>query len=147
MSAELVRLRDALNVVLERQPMLEVWLYVVVKNESNLRDRWGAVKRAKCHRGATRLGVTAALRRGTRPWVSVPHSDLPAGVVVLLTRTYSGRGRAMDSDGVARSLKAVRDGVADALGVDDGDVRVTWVTTQERGEKTWVKVSIFERAP
>jgi hypothetical protein len=82
--------------------------------------------------------VTPALRQLDGVWYAL--GDL----VVLLTRTYSGRGRAMDSDGIARSLKAVRDGVADALGVDDGDPRVTWLTTQERGEKTGVKVSIFE---
>ena len=134
--SDLLRLRDALSVVLERQPMLEVWLPITVKNESNQRDRWGAVKRAKTHRDAARLVVCAALRR----------SPLDAeGLVVLLTRTYSGRGRAMDSDGVARSLKACRDGVADALGIDDGSDSVTWVTTQERGGETGVLVQLFER--
>jgi len=34
--------------------------------------------------------------------------------------------RAMDSDNLARSAKAVRDGIADALGIDDGDPRIDW---------------------
>jgi hypothetical protein len=42
--------------------------------------------------------------------------------------------RELDSDNLAVSLKAVRDGVADALGVDDRDPRVVWLPDWERGE-------------
>lgn len=138
--SDLLRLRDALNVALECQPLLEVWLPITVVNEANRRDHWGAVKRAKAHRGAALLTTRAALGRNwpVGGWRG-------AQLVVLLTRTYSRRGRAMDSDGVARSLKAVRDGVADALGVDDGDPRVSWLTAQTRGNETGVLVQLFER--
>jgi hypothetical protein len=39
----------------------------------------------------------------------------------------------MDSDNSIGSLKSVRDGVADALGIDDGDPRLTWEYRQETG--------------
>jgi hypothetical protein len=52
-------------------------------------------------------------------------------VVVRLTRIGP---RKLDSDNVAGACKATRDGVADWLGVDDGDEsRVRWVYAQERG--------------
>ena len=34
--------------------------------------------------------------------------------------------KAMDSDGVARAAKHVRDGIADGLGVNDGDPLIDW---------------------
>lgn len=34
--------------------------------------------------------------------------------------------RAMDSDGVAAAAKYVRDGIARAIGIDDGDPRLDW---------------------
>jgi len=51
-------------------------------------------------------------------------------VVIRLTRIGP---RKLDSDNVQGSLKAVRDGVADWLGLDDGDERITWLYAQERG--------------
>lgn len=137
----LTQLRDAINVALERQPIVEVWLPVTVRNESNQRDRWGAVKRAKAHRTAAHLTTRAALGRNwpVGGWRG-------AELVVLLTRAYSGRQKRMDDDGATRATKSVRDGVADALGITDADPRVTWVPTQqERGSETGVRVQIFER--
>lgn len=53
-------------------------------------------------------------------------------VTVKLTRVGP---RKLDSDNLAGACKAVRDGVADWLGVDDGDEsRVRWEYAQERGE-------------
>ena len=39
----------------------------------------------------------------------------------------------MDSDNLAISQKGVRDGVADWLGVDDGDQGIQWVYEQRAG--------------
>lgn len=59
---------------------------------------------------------------------------------VKLTR----RGlRAMDSDGLAISFKAIRDGIADRLGINDNDERVTWVYSQERAKGYSVRVEII----
>jgi hypothetical protein len=49
---------------------------------------------------------------------------------ITLTRIAPRR---LDSDNLARSLKAVRDGIADAIGVDDGDPRLEWRYAQEQG--------------
>lgn len=49
----------------------------------------------------------------------------PPAPPVVITLTRYGR-RPMDTDGLSSSLKAVRDGVADWLGIDDGDARLTW---------------------
>ena len=59
-------------------------------------------------------------------------------LVVTLTRIGA---RKLDSDNLARSMKAVRDGIADALGIDDGSDRIEWKYAQEKG-KYAVKVTI-----
>jgi len=58
-------------------------------------------------------------------WNSLP-------LVVTLTRTGP---RQCDDDNLVGGLKHVRDGVADFLGVDDGNTRrVTWKYAQKRGQ-------------
>lgn len=54
--------------------------------------------------------------------------SLPARIT--LTRIAP---RLLDDDNLAYAFKAVRDGVADALGVNDRDPRVSWSYSQERG--------------
>lgn len=53
-------------------------------------------------------------------------SDL-SNVTVTLTRYSAGT---LDDDNLRGSLKAIRDGVADWLGVPDNDPRVTWAYAQ-----------------
>lgn len=43
--------------------------------------------------------------------------------------------RKLDTDNLASSLKACRDGIADALGINDGDDRLTWLYKQEPGRR------------
>lgn len=57
----------------------------------------------------------------------IPHA-LP--VTVTLTRIAP---RALDGDNLQNAFKAIRDGIADRLGVDDRDKRVRWVYDQEKG--------------
>ena len=52
-------------------------------------------------------------------------------ITVTLTRIAP---RKFDGDGVVASCKHVRDGVADALGIDDGDERITWLYAQRKAE-------------
>jgi len=66
-----------------------------------------------------------------------------ASLSVTLTRIAP---RALDGDNLAAGLKAVRDGVADALGVNDADPRVTWAYAQERGKPREYAVRIEIRA-
>lgn len=63
----------------------------------------------------------------------VPHPCAPKGLLVV-TITRIGP-RPLDTDNLAYSAKAVRDGIADAFGIDDGDESaVMWAYSQERGE-------------
>lgn len=59
---------------------------------------------------------------------AVPRPDLP--VVVTLTRYAPSNG--LDDDNLRQSLKAIRDQVAEWLGVDDRDRRVLWEYAQAR---------------
>ena len=49
--------------------------------------------------------------------------------------------RKLDSDNLQGALKAVRDGVADALGLDDGSARYRWEYSQLKGQPS-VSVTI-----
>lgn len=40
--------------------------------------------------------------------------------------------RMLDTDNAARAAKSVRDGIADAVGIDDGDPGLTWRYEQRR---------------
>jgi len=131
-SERLVRLEKALAVMRERAPLLIVEVPVRLWNTSNSRDGWRATaKRAKIVRTFARAAVGSRILRsvlvkGRR----FGTTDLPFPCSVRLV--YIGP-RQLDDDGVASSVKSLRDGVADALGVDDRDPRVVWVPDQERG--------------
>jgi hypothetical protein len=67
---------------------------------------------------------------------------LPA--VILLTRVAPSRG--LDDDSLPASMKAIRDGVADWLGLaDDRDARVRWIYDQRRGAKGEYAVEVTIR--
>lgn len=92
---------------------------------ANLAEHWRTkAKRAKAHRLAGRI-VTLD-RAGS---VRLP---LTKGQMATITLTRIA-ARKLDSDNVASAFKAVRDGVADALGVDDGSPRLEWRYAQEKG--------------
>lgn len=59
----------------------------------------------------------------------LPYEGLAVPVTVQLTRVSP---RSIDSDNLSGSLKAVRDAVAEWLGVDDADDRVTWLPCKQR---------------
>lgn len=89
----------------------------------NMREHWGAkARRAKAHRRAT---------------LAVP--TMPVPCTVTLVRLGKRR---LDGDNLQGALKAVRDGVADRLGVDDADPRVRWEYGQEIAKGYAVRVEI-----
>jgi len=96
-------------------------LPVKLRSTVNLREHWRVrAARAKATRHTAALVVRAHL--GGR---------LPAGVLrVRLTWVHH---RLADTDNLAVAFKAVRDGIADAFGLDDGDRRLVWEYRQERG--------------
>lgn len=64
--------------------------------------------------------------------------------IVTLTRLSSGT---LDSDNLQGSLKAIRDGVADAIGMPDNDPRIEWQYAQEKCKRGdfGVKIEIAGR--
>lgn len=91
-------------------------LPIRVVSEANKREHWRyRHRRAKAARAAT---------------VIVP-SGLPLPCTVQLTRIAP---RQLDDDNLRSAFKALRDGIADRLGVKDNDPRVRWEYAQERGK-------------
>lgn len=95
-----------------------------LRSRLNAREHWG--QRAR----RTRREREAAYM--LTPRVAVP-------CVVRIVRIGKRR---MDGDNLQDSAKAVRDGVAQKLGVDDGDPRVTWEYGQEIGKEYGVRIEI-----
>jgi hypothetical protein len=62
--------------------------------------------------------------------------------LVRLTRVHASRSRGLDDDNLRSALKAVRDGVADALGVDDRDPRLSFHYHQRPGLQFEVEVGV-----
>jgi predicted Fe-S protein YdhL (DUF1289 family) len=91
-----------------------------IESVANKREHWSRrAKRAKDQRELARWSLSIA---GVRP--SPP-------LTIRITRIAP---RNLDSDNLSSGCKALRDGIADWLGVDDGDNRLTWVYAQERGQ-------------
>ncbi len=100
-------------------------------SEANAHEHWrNRQKRAKAQRTSAWAHVRSQL---AYPNVVA----LPA--VVEITRIAP---RALDSDNAVGSAKHIRDGIAEALGLDDRDPRVTWVVHQERGAPRYYGVRI-----
>ncbi len=108
--------------------MIRVTLPLKTISESNSRGHWAK----KAARVASQRFVAAT---AVRPFVNRPHKDgamaLPIEpIAITLTRVAPRR---LDDDNLRGCLKAVRDGVADALEMDDGNERISWRYGQERG--------------
>lgn len=101
-----------------------VWLPLRTVSEMNVRTHWSA--RAKRTRTARR--TAAAL---------CPAASLPC--VVTLTRYSAGT---LDDDNLRSALKAVRDGIADRLGVPDNSPGVRFEYEQAACKRGHYGVSI-----
>ena len=89
-------------------------------SEANGRDHWRKVARRKAlHRAC----AVYQMSRHARPMHGGP-------ITITLTRIA---GRKLDDDNLSSGFKAVRDGVADWLGIDDGHERLTWRYAQRKG--------------
>lgn len=107
---------------------LQVSIPIRVVNGANAREHWSVrARRAKRERQAA--------------YLLTPRFPLPC--VVTLTRVGK---RSMDGDGATIAMKHVRDGIADRLGVDDADPRVTWEYRQRTGDYA-VEVELKEIEP
>ena len=96
---------------------------------ANLREHWAKrAERAKLHRSMAQWHMRVA---------GGPPGMFPLPVTVKLTRCSP---RELDDDNLRSALKNCRDGVADWLGIDDRDPRVSWDYGQERAKKPHVRV-------
>jgi len=103
-------------------------------SEANARQHWSKrAKRAREQRSLALMSLYTGLR--ARGWVGAS--------IGFATVTLHRVGKKMlDSDNLQRSAKAVRDGVADALGVNDADPRVAWKYTQGVGPRYEVRIEV-----
>lgn len=123
--------------MIERQ--IIVVLPVLIVSEPNLRGHWSKrARRAKAQREA----VHWSMHRHQPP--GIDH----APITIRIERC--GRGK-LDDDNLAAGAKAVRDGVADWLDIDDGSQALRWVYEQRVDRKlnphTTVTVTWRENAP
>lgn len=108
--------------------MIEVEMDMKVVSVANVRMHWAVkAKLAKDHRRKAYNALSA---------VAAPPAP-PATIV--LTRVAP---RALDGDNLQSGFKAVRDGVADWLGVDDGHQLLDWQYKQRSGGVKQYKVEI-----
>lgn len=130
--ANLARLRDALALVANSEPIV-VRLPLVTRNESNQHQHW----RLRAARSKAARAWAAAVVRPVFARCGAPRW------VVLLERVAPRQ--LDDGDNLSSSLKAVRDGVADALGIDDRSDAVSWLYTQSKGSprECAVRIHLF----
>ncbi len=94
---------------------------------TNQREHWAKkARRAKNERGWA-YSLTGDIKKLGLP------------LTVRLTRVAPRR---LDDDNLRGALKSIRDGVADRIGVDDGDPRVTWIYMQRTGKSKEYAVEI-----
>lgn len=103
--------------------MISLTLPIRTVSELNTREHWAKRhRRLKAHRHAVALALRARVRE-LPPWTHL---------LVTLTRIAPGT---LDTDNLAGSGKGAQDGIADALGIDDGDPRVSWSYAQEKAPR------------
>ena len=111
--------------------MIEVEMDMKIVSVANMRLHWAAKARlTKIQRQKTRMALAAVAQ-------SYGVEILP--VTVVLTRVAP---RKLDGDNLQSGFKAVRDGVADWLGVDDGSSMIEWQYNQRSGGPKVYKVEI-----
>jgi hypothetical protein len=97
-------------------------------SEANRRGHWSKhSKRTRTQRGIARMALAGPMHL-TR-WHILMNGG---GAIVTMTRIAP---RSLDvGDNLNASMKGVRDGVADALGINDNDPRVEWRYAQRKGK-------------
>ena len=102
--------------------MISVLLPIRTESEANTRECWQSKhRRAKSQRGIVKMMLFSHRRK-------LPGDE---GGTIILTRIAP---RGLDGDNLQRSFKAIRDQVAEEIGIDDGDARLTWFYRQEKGK-------------
>lgn len=102
-------------------------LPLMTVSEANARSHFHErARRAAAQRTGAQMALMVPLRRAGLDPAATP-------LVVLMTRLSRGE---LDDDNLRGALKAVRDGIADALGLkSDRDPRVEWRYAQAKATK------------
>ena len=126
----------------QKPPSVEFYLPVKTVSESNQREHWSVRhKRVKGQREHAYVATRQALMSLSKDH---PVKLGKPSLNIFLTRVGSRR---RDADNNVSSLKAVQDGVAQGLGIDDGDPRLSWTYSQrkpEKGQARWGVVVTIE---
>ena len=130
-STHLMRVADALVSIAWKKPDVVRVLPLSVAPRSN--GSQGVTRGGRYARAETARKQREAACRG------FGRSRLRKAVTIRLVRIAP---RALDDDNLASAMKSVRDGVADALGMDDRDSRVLWLCDQESGRPS-VRVEVY----
>jgi len=103
----------------------------------NCREHWGARReRTKRQRGNACLRMANALND-----LRITGGRLPLLPLRIIITRFGPRP--LDTDNLSSSAKAVRDGIADSLGIDDGNpAQATWEYRQEKSRRYLVRVEI-----
>jgi hypothetical protein len=99
-----------------------VELPIRIVSEMNLREHW----RSRHRRFQS--------QKTDFVWSMVGHHPQSKRARITLTRLAP---RKLDDDNLAAGFKAIRDAVADWIGVDDGSTSLTWVYRQEQVSKRY----------
>jgi len=119
--------------------LLSVEIPMQLPSCANLREHWATrAKRVKKQRLVTQLATKNA-RGMLQAQASVVRGE---SLIVTLTRI----GRKLDSDNLASAFKAVRDQVAEELGVDDGSDAIGWHYVQAKGP-AGIKIEVSAVVP
>jgi hypothetical protein len=119
-------------------------------SEANARSHFHErARRAAAQRTGAYMALATPLRRAgfcAYPGDRNEPQTLTMPLVVRMTRLSA---RELDDDNLRGALKAVRDGIADALGLkSDRDPRVEWRYAQDRASKKMphgVRIEIWQR--
>lgn len=110
----------------------EFTLPIKLISEANARGHWsGKAKRVKMQRWTAKQSCFGNGIDGIAT----------GSVHLTVTITRIGK-RKLDDDNLATSAKAIRDGIADACGKDDGSDFYTWQYAQEKGDDYAVRIQI-----
>lgn len=117
--------------------MLVIEVPITTVSEANRREHWGAKARRVRHQRT----VTRWCCRATPDFAAIRDWVRAGGhATVVLTRLAP---RSLDTDNLAGALKAVRDAVADELGLpNDRDPRIEWRVMQIHG-RTAARITVW----
>lgn len=108
--------------------MIDITLPIRIISVANRSEHWAKrYRRSSAHKKAALM---------------VPKASIPC--TVTLTRIAPKAGWTLDGDNLQSAFKALRDGIAARLGVDDADPRVVWLYRQAVGKQYAARVEIAE---